>query len=70
MEEFLQFAASLFGVSREEISLETQYGSLPQWDSMMQIRMIAEIEDVYGVIIPMEDVADIRTLADFYKYLG
>lgn len=69
MEEFLQFAAELFDVERQNISMDTGYGEIPAWDSMMQIRLVAEIEDKYGAIIPMEEVESCKTLADFYRYV-
>ena len=34
---FLEFAAGVLGVSEGRLSLETTYGSIPEWDSMAQL---------------------------------
>lgn len=70
MEDFLIFVSSILGVNQNELSEETTYGSIDQWDSLMHIRLVAEIEEKYNVDIPMEDIAKIKTLKDFYKYTG
>ena len=70
MEDFLIFVSSILGVNRNELSEGTTYGSIDQWDSLMHIRLVAEIEEKYNVDIPMEDITKIRSLKDFYKYTG
>ena len=68
-EKFLDFVAGVFGVDPSEISLETEYEGIPAWDSLMQLRLMAEICDEFGVDIPIDEVPDIKTLGDFYKYV-
>lgn len=70
MDEFLGFVASIFEVDPSELSAETAYGSIPQWDSMMQLRLVGEIEDEYEVDIPLSDVSKVETLADLYAYIS
>lgn len=66
MDKFLDFVADIFVVPRDTLSAETSYLSIPEWDSLMQIRLVAEIEDEYGVEIPSDRIAELKTLADFY----
>lgn len=68
--EFLDFAAGILGVPAEVVSLGTAYGSLPEWDSVMHLRLTLEIEARFGVEIPIDEVAAVTTLGGFYKYLG
>lgn len=63
-DDFLAFIASIFGVDAANISLETRYNSIPEWDSLMQLRLIAEVEEHYSVSIPIDEVPDIETLND------
>ena len=65
--DFLQFVAGIFEVSAESLSLETSYNSIPAWDSVMQLRIVMEIEAAYGVDIPIDRVAELKTLAQFYE---
>lgn len=67
--KFLEFVAGVFGVDLSAISLDTQYEGIPEWDSLMQLRLMAEICDEYGVDIPIDEVPDIKTLGDFYRYV-
>ena len=69
-EEFLDFVAAVLGRDRTALSLETAYGTVPEWDSVMHLRLVMEIEGEYGVDIPMEKVPDIRTLAAFYGFVN
>ena len=68
-ESFLDFVAGILDVSVDSISLETVYESMPEWDSVMQLRLALEIGAEYGVEIPVDEIADIKTLGGFYKYL-
>ena len=69
MQSFLEFVSEILGVNVEEISEDTEYQSIPQWDSLMHLRLVAEIEDKYGVEIPLDEVPDIKALADFFSYV-
>ena len=68
-ESFLDFVAGILDVSVDGISLETVYESIPEWDSVMQLRLALEIGAEYGVEIPVDEISDIKTLGGFYKYL-
>lgn len=66
--EFLQFVADILEKEITEISFETSYAD-GAWDSLMHLRLVAEICDEYDVDIPIDEVADIKTIGDFYKYV-
>lgn len=67
MEKFLEFVADIFEVSISEISMETEYKKFEKWDSLMMMNLVMEVEDEYGITIPMEEVGNIKTLRDFYE---
>ena len=68
-EEFLEFVATVLDVGREGLSLETAFGSVPEWDSVMHLRLVMEIQDHYGVDIPLDKVPELKTLGDFYGFV-
>ena len=68
--DFLSFVAGIFDVPAESISLDTAYESIPEWDSVMQLRLVLEIGTEYNVEIPVDEIAEIMTLGGFYKYLN
>ena len=68
--EFLSFVAGVLDVPAESISLDTAYESIPEWDSVMQLRLTLEIGTEYDVEIPVDEIAEIKTLGAFYQYLN
>ena len=69
MEEFLSFIADILEVDKNTLTLETSQDDVETWDSLMQLRLLGEIEAKYGVMIPMERISTIKKLNDFYQYI-
>ena len=69
MNEFLNFISDIMDVPVENLSPETSYKSIPEWHSLMHLRLVTEIQDKYDVEIPIDQVSEIKTLADFYGYV-
>lgn len=69
MEEFLSFMAEILETDAESLTLETSQDDVETWDSLMQLRLLGEIEARYGVMIPMEQVSTIKKLGDFYQFI-
>ena len=67
--DFLTFVAGILDVPVESISLETAYEAIPEWDSVMQLRLTLEIGSEYGVEIPVDEIANIKTLGQFFAYV-
>ena len=67
--DFLSFVAGVLDVPAENLALDTEYGSIPEWDSVMHIRLTLEIESRYNVEIPVDEIADVKTLGGFYRYV-
>lgn len=64
-EDLLALAAQIFEVPREELSLQTACGAIPQWDSVNHLRLVMEAEAAFGVHYPLERIPHLKTLADF-----
>ena len=64
MEEKLQkiFAESL-SVKLEDIRDDLQYATIPQWDSVAHMTLIAAIEEGFDIMIDAEDVIDMSSFA-------
>lgn len=70
MDEFLGFAAEVLGVPKGTLGPETAYGTIPEWDSVMHLRLVMETEARYGSSIPLEAIPRLARLADFAPYLN
>jgi acyl carrier protein len=69
MEGIINFVSRVLKVPVDSIDMKTAYGSIPQWTSIMHLRLVMEIEEEYGVEIPMDEIPSIKTIADFQKYI-
>ena len=65
--EFLDFAAGVLGVLTESLTLETSYGSIPEWDSMAQLRLVMDVKARYGVDIPFAEVTEVTSMWEFFR---
>ena len=70
MDDFIAFAASVLGVSPETLTPGTACGDIPEWDSVMHLRLVMEAEAHYGVSIPLETIPSLHALADFIRVIG
>ena len=68
-QEFLEFIADIMNIDVSEISLDTKFGEIEDWDSMMHMRIVMEIDAEYGVDIPIDEIPEIDTLRKFYAYI-
>ena len=65
--QFLEFAADVFGVAPDGLSLETAYGLIPEWDSMAQLRLVMDLKSRYGVEIPFAEVTEVTSLWELFR---
>ena len=68
-QEFLNFVAEIL---EKEVS-DLSFGSSREngdWDSLQHIYLASEMLTQYGVDIPINEVAEINTLEDFYRYIA
>lgn len=68
MDEFFSLVSDVLQVPQNSLTMDTAYKSIPEWDSLAQLRLVVEIEEKYSVEIPCDDVSDLKRLADFYQY--
>lgn len=69
MQEFINFIAGVMEVDPATLTGDTAYGTIEKWDSLMHMRLVMEIEEAYDVEIPIDEIPNIRTLKDFYRYI-
>ena len=69
-EDFLEFVAALFEVEKGAISMASEYMLIPQWDSVMHLRLVMELEARFGVQIPLERISELRTLGSIYELIS
>ena len=69
MQELINFIASVMEVDPSELTEDTAYGTIEKWDSLMHMKLVMEIEEEFDTEIPIDEVPNIKTIKDFYKYI-
>lgn len=60
---------SIFNCENAEISEDTTFLDIEDWDSIGHIRLIASLESEFGIKIPNEIIGfkDIKSIVDFFE---
>lgn len=69
MDKFLELMAEIMEVEPEEISLETEFRTACDFDSMMGFSMICVMEEEYGKRITVEQFLASKTLGALYEFI-
>jgi len=62
--------ASTLLVSENLITLDLQYGDLPEWDSLGHMNIMMTLEDTYGIEINTETITELVSIATILEYIN
>lgn len=51
------------------VSDELRYNSIPEWDSVAHMALIAELEDAYGIMLETDDIIAMSTVGKIREIL-
>ena len=57
-----QIFADSLAINLNDISDELTYQSIPQWDSVAHMTLIAAVEDEYGIMLDTDDIIDMSSV--------
>ena len=60
-EKYSQVYITCFTLHVDDLKEELEYNSISTWDSIGHMSMIAEMEDVFDIMIDIEDILDWST---------
>lgn len=63
MKSLEQLFADSLAINLNDISDELTYQSIPQWDSVAHMTLIAAVEDEYGIMLDTDDIIDMSSVA-------
>ena len=61
--------AEALKVEAEEISSDTAFGDLPQWDSMGHMEVMILLEEHFGVEINAETISELISVQAIYEHV-
>ena len=70
LEEIVDLFAECLEKEPSEIKAEDEFREYEEWDSLTYLSVIAEIDNKYGFVVPLEDFRACRTIqaiADYVK---
>ncbi|RAR47225.1 acyl carrier protein [Flavobacterium lacus] len=65
--KFLEMMAEVFEMEDKVMLMSDTFRDYDMWDSLTQLSLIAEIDDVYNVVIDGEAFKKLTTLSDLYE---
>lgn len=57
-EKYDQIFMECFEVTKDDLNAELVYQSVPAWDSVGHMGMIAELEDAFDIMMDTEDIIE------------
>lgn len=55
------FAGSL-GIDTNQVVDDLAYNSIPQWDSVAHMTLVAELEDAFDIMLDTDDIIDMSSV--------
>jgi acyl carrier protein len=68
-EKLKEVFAEALGVDRNIITDELQYDGLSEWDSVGHMSLVAEIEEVFDIMIDNEDIIEMNSFFQIKEIL-
>ncbi len=66
MNKLIDCFVQTFAIERDQVTLKLAYQSIPQWDSVGHMALVAEIENTFNITL---DTDDIIGMSDVSKVL-
>ncbi|MFS2042560.1 acyl carrier protein [Stenotrophomonas geniculata] len=54
--------ARVLGIAADTVSDDLRYNTIPQWDSIAHMSVVAALEEAFGVMIDMDEVIDMSSV--------
>jgi acyl carrier protein len=61
---------TVFDLSADEINDQTSPGDVGLWDSLNHLRMVTEIEKVFGIRLAQKEIREMLTYAKIREVVG
>jgi acyl carrier protein len=58
------------GIDESQVTDELTYNSIPEWDSVAHMALVAEIDDIFDTMLDTDDVLDLSSFAKAKEILA
>ncbi|UNK56451.1 acyl carrier protein [Pseudoxanthomonas daejeonensis] len=66
----IEVFARVLAISPDRVTDDLRYASIPEWDSIAHMSVVAGLEDAFGVMIDMDDVIDMNSVGKAREILA
>jgi acyl carrier protein len=70
MSKLTALIAKALLIPEDRVSDGLEYNSIPEWDSVAHMALVAEIEDSYDVMLDTDDIVAMSSVAKIREILG
>lgn len=58
LEKYIKVFVDTFGINNEQLEKNLEYDSIPEWDSVGHMTMVAALEETFDITLEMDDIID------------
>ncbi len=69
-EKIISLVEEILKVTAGTITETTKMGDVEQWDSLAQVMIIGELEERFGISIPLEEAVEITSMKELLEKSG
>jgi len=69
-DKLVKVFAEALGVNEDIITDDLQYNSIPEWDSVAHMSLVAEIEEAFDIMLDTDDIIDMSSPAKAKEILA
>jgi len=69
-EKLLQAFSEALGVDKSVITDELEYNAISEWDSVAHMSLIAEIEEIFDIMVDNEEIIEMNSLLKIKEILS
>ena len=69
-EELIKLIATTLRIKKKDISLNSNYRNIKNWDSLSHLKLLVAIESKYHIKIDTETSLKLTSIKEIFKYLS
>jgi len=69
LEKIIKLMSECLEKEESQIKCDDQFREYEEWDSLAYLSVIAQIDDDFGLVVPIEDFRSCRTIQDLAAYV-
>lgn len=67
--KFIELFAEALDIEASDLRIDTEFRTLPVWDSMVYLSVIAMLDDEYDIQIENAEFKTLKTIGDIINYI-